>query len=246
MRAILLLAALLALPSVGAQVHALPAWSVGDSWSYATSFRDLPGNLTLIVEDATAGRHQVLGVQDEMTPFGVPIEQRYRVEVLPDSLARARFAYEGGAAWRIEPPCQEYRFPLVVGATWTSECAFVLETTNETTWFNSTWRVASYERVTVPAGTFDAFVVEQLLDGTLVKRWWAPEACHYVRLLQEGDAVRTEDLLAYECASRANHGSPATPPSSSPPPSRGAPGPSLALVAATVVVAAVAMRRKAS
>lgn len=255
MRALLLVAALLALPTALAQEHALPRWAEGDAWSYATSFRGLPGNLTVTVERASETEYSLLGVVDEMTPFGVPIQQRHHTSVVPDTLARARFGYEGGAEWRIEPPCHENRFPLRVGANWTTECAFTLVATNETTWFNSTWRVAARENVTVPAGTFDAYLVEQTLDGTVVKRWWAPEACHYVKLLQEGDAVRTEELTSYRCAANApaqpspSTPTPATSPSTTPggtpgPTTAPTPAPGLAVVTAALVAALWLARRR--
>lgn len=117
-------------------------------------------------------------------------------------------------------PCVSMRFPLVVGETWTSRCVATITTTragSEPTTFvetrTTTYRVLGMEEVTVPAGTFSAYVLESNttenpFDIQPARHWFAPAACTMVKTVsvQSGGYSDTYELLSYRCASTGHEG----------------------------------------
>lgn len=110
-------------------------------------------------------------------------------------------------------PCASYKWPLEVGNTWATTCesttsidsgagALAQPTTTES---SSTWVVTGTEQVTVPAGTFAAYVIEQTSDaGVTTTQWYAPSACHAIKTqTPSGLDVTATQLASYQCA-RAN------------------------------------------
>ena len=57
-----------------------------------------------------------------------------------------------------DPPIG-FDFPLEVGKTWTKSYQVTVHATKQTIPVDGTWKVESYEDVTLPAGTFKVFKV---------------------------------------------------------------------------------------
>lgn len=106
------------------------------------------------------------------------------------------------------PPCVNYQFPIVVGSEWTATCTTKTttsssaspnqETTNTTT---THYKVIRAESVTVPAGTFDALVLETTTDSTKVYSWYAAAACAPVKTSISIDGSDySSQLKSYKCA----------------------------------------------
>ncbi|MFA5786877.1 MAG: hypothetical protein WDA71_07860 [Actinomycetota bacterium] len=81
-----------------------------------------------------------------------------------------------------DPPLLEYRSPLAVGITWEGKSSTGSSTVT------SSGRVLRRERIRVPAGTFDAFVVESRTDFTgdteghaLMTDWLVPDLGIWVK-----------------------------------------------------------------
>jgi hypothetical protein len=106
-----------------------------------------------------------------------------------------------------EPPCVELRWPLKVGAHWTSTCTsqesgiIVGYPHNQTTRLEYT--VEAYEEVVVPAGTLEAYRILVQTPGrpATTYRWWAPEACAWARESRGPDPSEnvTLELTSYHC-----------------------------------------------
>lgn len=112
-----------------------------------------------------------------------------------------------------EAPCVDLVHPLRAGATWTHRCVSTTTSTGSggdpyTTTQTTTYRVLGTENVTVPAGTFAAYLVEaetaeNTFDVEPQKHWYAPEACTIVKTvsIQRGGYSDTFELLSFRCAS---------------------------------------------
>jgi hypothetical protein len=109
------------------------------------------------------------------------------------------------------PPCAQMQWPLEVGKAWTSTCTSTTtsstsgtgasgpHTTTQTTVSNYT--ILRAESVTVAAGTFDAFVLKTVTNGTATYQWWSPKACTAVKTsFDESGGNYTAELKAYRCA----------------------------------------------
>lgn len=69
-----------------------------------------------------------------------------------------------------------WNYPLTVGETWTSKHRWTNHATKQGGDFVGTWKVESYDDVTVRAGTFKAYkVVYSDSTGTENTSWWSPE-----------------------------------------------------------------------
>lgn len=150
-------------------------------------------------------------------------------------------------------PCEHLRWPLEVGAEWTFRCTTETDTGARGTDGVFHRRVVARGNVTVPAGTFDSYVVETRLDnatGPLVNReWHAPAACGWVRAetYDEG-APRATELLRHRCLAPPA-GSTPTPQMidtcSGVPYARCTPGPGPLVALAAVALVALLARRRA-
>jgi len=102
-----------------------------------------------------------------------------------------------------DPPLG-YDFPLEVGKTWTKSYRVTVHATNQTMPFDSTWKVESYEDVTVPAGTFKVFLVTYSdTIGNETVQWFSPALGVFVKQSQKrtakypaGRGTRESELIS--------------------------------------------------
>ena len=216
-QALALLAILLLAPAALAQAATsmpLPAPTAEARWSYDTV---LHADQT-VTANATTRMARV-----EPVDVGGQTHQAYRVETIHggqregetvvtwlrvSDMAKLRVAFlrpGGETVFALDQPCAEWRFPMRVGDSWTTSCTFAQGGQPPFT-IASNWSVVRAESVTVPAGTFDALVLEQRGD-TFVERWWfAPAACWWVRHESQdldGTPRAREDLTRVEGCSPA-------------------------------------------
>lgn len=79
---------------------------------------------------------------------------------------------------QFKTPLERYRFPLAVGASWTQWIDDYDETTKKAGQINHYVRVEGWDRISTPAGTFDAVklrVLMRLDDGEF---WREPTTCN--------------------------------------------------------------------
>jgi hypothetical protein len=133
-------------PLLTAQTAERPRWRVGDKWVFRQRVQPPPVDSTWDVSVT---------------------------EALPDGHFKVRYssglvAEFDGEGNRIDVRGPEYSwrtlaFPLSVGHTWTHDYKIAGETWSG--YVNSRWNVLAYEKVTVPAGTFDCFKVEGMVHS---------------------------------------------------------------------------------
>lgn len=84
-----------------------------------------------------------------------------------------------------DPPIG-FDWPLEVGKTWTKSYRMTVHATKQTIPFDSTWKVESYEDVTVPAGTFKTFKVSYSdTVGSETVQWMSPELGIFVKRFEK-------------------------------------------------------------
>ena len=158
---------LVAWPVAGQQPEAptaqAPTWVVGDSWVFRGT-ANRPGTFTVTAVDADA--------------YSVREDNDGR-----SSLVRISRTLE------IEPPYSHrtyFMWPLRVGATWSYQFHGATFTGSDR------YTVTTYERVTVPAGTFDAFRIAvrecaterpSVCVGLTI--WYAPTVKWYVKVAMD-------------------------------------------------------------
>lgn len=106
-----------------------------------------------------------------------------------------------------DPP-QNWQYPLEVGKSWTREQRVTFHPTNRTVAFGLTQKVEAYERVTVPAGTYNAFKVSSVSSlGEESQIWFSPELGIFVKQSQtrsakhpQGAGTREVELVSYKPA----------------------------------------------
>jgi hypothetical protein len=114
------------------------------------------------------------------------------------------------------PVAQTYDWPLVVGNQWTINVTVNEVTKNSTGTFTSNYRllrtrsVVSETSITVPAGTFDTFQVDEYKDGSLHnRRWLSYQVADIVRSehYYQGQLGYSSVLTSYSLASANGPGS---------------------------------------
>jgi hypothetical protein len=80
---------------------------------------------------------------------------------------------------RFREPLQRYRFPLQPRATWNQFVTNFNEQTNREGVINHYVRVRGFDRVTTPAGTFDAIRMDVIMRLDDEEFWRWPTDCTY-------------------------------------------------------------------
>ena len=124
-----------------AEVADHPNWKVGDRWTFTETSSPPPKDQKWtreVVEVIPNGRLKVaLGEAGKTAEF--------------DAETNSLDARGPEYSWR------RFKFPMSVGASWNYERKIGGDRPGSE---QATWKVAAYEKVTVPAGTFDCFRVE--------------------------------------------------------------------------------------
>ena len=108
-----------------------------------------------------------------------------------------------------DAPCIHYAWPLDVGKNWTSICSFTSNGTgmpSEHVAQTTHYAVTREERITVPAGTFDAFVIEASQAGSSGwTEWYSPTACSHAKVVgNDPQFGYTTTLAQYDCSGAPN------------------------------------------
>jgi len=166
------------IPSEGSGPAAeAPAYRVGDRWVYhgIEGFR---------VKTEWEETHEVTAIG----PEGITVRITQRGPAPMDATRTEVFTAPGqmkiGAAYvnetrRFSAPLQLYNFPLAAGKVWNQWVGTYNDMTRESGQLNRYVRVAGWDKVSTPAGSFDAIRLEVLmrLDDETFWRW--PTTCNY-------------------------------------------------------------------
>jgi hypothetical protein len=153
-----------------------PAYRVGDRWVYhgQDGFRVL----TTWEETHTISAVGADGIGEQITVKGPTIDVA-RAEQWPiPGRVKVGAVYDNETR-RFVTPLDRYRFPLAEGGTWTQFVDNYDEATKTSGQINRWVRVRGWEKVTTPAGTFDALVMHVVMwldDETF---WRYATQCNY-------------------------------------------------------------------
>jgi hypothetical protein len=217
---LLMLAACAAGPGVftsegsGPAVEA-PAYRVGDRWVYH-------GSEGFRVKTEWEETHEVTAIG----PEGITVRITQRGPAPMDATRTEVFTAPGqmkiGAAYvnetrRFSVPLQLYNFPLAAGQVWNQWVGTYNDMTRENGELNRYVRVAGWDKVSTPAGSFDALRLEVLMrldDETFWRYatmcnyavWYAPAAHGVVREDLRAQYAEKDGGLEGGAAVRTQHG----------------------------------------
>lgn len=162
-------------PSSAPDVH------VGDNWK----FRTLDGFTNETQFEAT---HRVVEINDRE----IVIELH---NLSKDKTALRYFTREWNAVdtddGKYDPYYPEFKFPLAAGTTWSEKYTWISSAGVASSGY-VTAKVSAQEKVTVPAGTFDAYRIDRdqevrgnnetaVVTNTHFTTWYAPAVRRFVR-----------------------------------------------------------------
>jgi hypothetical protein len=126
---------------LAAEIAERPEWKVGDKWTFRAT--ENPG------AKETTWTREVMAAM----PNG-------NFQVQTEDGKNPRFDNEGNSLDRRGPEYswRRFKFPMSVGMSWDHEHKIAGDTWTGTS--KSSWHVRAFEKITVPAGTFDCFKVE--------------------------------------------------------------------------------------
>ena len=180
-----------------------PAYRIGDRWLYHgdDGFRvktewDETHEVTAIGPDGIAARITLKGGLDLTRTELWSAPGQVKIGAVYDNTTR-----------RFEVPLQRYDFPLATGKVWNQWVWNYNEFTKEKGQINRYVSVSGWEKVTTPAGTFDALkmqVVMRLDDETF---WRFATTCNYaVWYAPTAKAVVREERRAQYVEKSGEHG----------------------------------------
>jgi len=129
----------------------------------------------------------------------------------PVSFAQVASLTPAGKPYVSYDPPLDYAWPLTVGKTWRSVNTVTVQATGQKTSVTTDFKVAAFEKITVPAGTINAYRLEWVnSQGESETRWVAPTEGiltvkrHVVRAAShpQGPGVLDAELLSQVMPSR--------------------------------------------
>lgn len=175
-----------------------PDVHVGDLWSWQHT-------------NGLAGEKDYTTIEDVLEVSDSEIKTRERVKGRPSSSVAA-FTREWNPAdvviARYDPFLRELSFPLQIGKKWDASADKMLFSNGKHGNFLLKGEVVALEKVTVPAGTFDAYKITLHIDATVSDEdanigntvetiWYAPAVKRYVKYentFSRDGRVRSKDV----------------------------------------------------
>ncbi|HTL76770.1 MAG TPA: hypothetical protein VL654_10640 [Casimicrobiaceae bacterium] len=158
-------------------VAAAPTFHVGERWVY----RAREGFRSPAVWEET---HEVMAVGPEGIVVRVTVKGPTLDGVRYESLAAPGVMRQGALmdleTRRFATPVDRYRFPLASGETWNQWVNNFNETTKKEGQINRYVRVGGWEKVSTPAGEFDAIRMRVMMRLDDEEFWRYPTTCNYL------------------------------------------------------------------
>ena len=154
-----------------------PAYRVGDRWVYHAE----DGFLLKTVWDETQEVVAIsaAGTTVRITQKGPSIDTERTEQWPAPGLVRVGAIYDNETR-RFVVPLKRFEFPLAAGKSWNQWIENFNEATRSTGQINHYVRVQRWDKVTTPAGTFDAVVLGVLARLDDEEFWRYPTECSYV------------------------------------------------------------------
>jgi hypothetical protein len=176
-------------PTPGSESASRPEWRAGDHWMFSWTAGDQRGLKAVDVaflQEVHGARYYVLNTGTLQHYYTIDLQWAWAVNPA-DSRVIARAV-----------PAQPYFvWPLEVGKSWNHRG--VLEGQGKRESLNETYRVAAFERVEVPVGSFRAFrIIRDAGSQGSDEYWYAPEVHWYVKWIgRRGNEGFQEVLQEY-------------------------------------------------
>ena len=158
-------------------VAAAPTFHVGERWVY----RGREGFRSPVIWEET---HEVTAVGPEGVTVRVtlkgPTIDGVRYELLSTPGVVRQGALMDIETRRFATPLDRFRFPLASGETWNQWVNNFNETTKKEGQINRYVRVGGWEKVSTPAGVFDAIRMRVIMRLDDEEFWRYPTTCNYV------------------------------------------------------------------
>ena len=158
------------------RVAAAPSPAVGQSWTY----RGREGFRAPLVWEET---HEVTAVRTDGITVRVTASggvSGERTELLASPGIMRVGALMDIETRRFLTPLDRFRFPLASGETWNQWVDNVNETTKKAGQINRYVRVGGWEKVSTPAGVFDAIRMRVMMRLDDEEFWRYPTTCNYL------------------------------------------------------------------
>lgn len=175
-----------------------PEVHVGDRWSWQHT-------------NGLANERDYTTIEDVIDVSGTEIKTRWRIKGKPNS-SIAAFTLEWNpvdvVTARYEPFLREFAFPLQAGKKWDASADKMLFSNGKHGKFTVKGEVLGVEKVSEPAGVFDAYKISLHIDAigtdedanignTVETIWYAPAVKRYVRFentFSRDGRVRSKDI----------------------------------------------------
>jgi hypothetical protein len=153
-----------------------PAYRVGDRWTY----RAQDGFLTPERWEETHAISAIGadGIGVRITQKGPSIDVARAEQWSAPGLVQIGAVYDNETR-RFVAPLHRYRFPLAAGETWSQFVDNYNEATKAAGQINRYVRVRGWEKVTTPAGTFDALAMHIVMHLDDEEFWRYATQCNY-------------------------------------------------------------------
>lgn len=191
---------------------------VGDRWAYRMTGSGYDSSTTsrvTAIEDRHGARSYRIEGEVTTTAEGTEstgesttwtrVSDGATVEVqVVTHLAYAGSSFDATSTTVFDPPCGNLQWPLTVGKTWATTCQATTTTSGgqpQTSTSTTTFAVEASERVTVAAGSFDAFRIRVSADGTASTQWVSATVCGgAVKTMTNAQGTTvTMELQSYAC-----------------------------------------------
>lgn len=194
-----------------------PDWRVGDTWVYHVKFILTDSDQTEVHRQS---RQTIRAIHDgeielvaEETGGEKPVTTVVRWNAEGDTISQAR---AGKPMVQYQPPLSFNTWPSRPGQEWVRsvEYRYEHESTSRSTVLSA--RVIGWERVSAPAGEFQALKSEITIadrDGrrkSVATLWFTPQAKRHVKYVERiyfkgrHEATRVQELLAFEVSKRGS------------------------------------------
>jgi hypothetical protein len=181
-----LVAALVAAPALAQDINP-PTIKPGDRWVY----RSAEGKRSLVV-DKVEGDGTIIGTIDtsELAGLEIRFTREWNPLVQPQAIAGRVIYLRYNPAVCIMPPA-----PWKVGQEWSCQSTYDFSGNSGTVVVKG--KVEAMEKVTVPAGSFDALRIKENVAGTETVSWYAPAVEQFVKIDAGANSPYSMELTSY-------------------------------------------------
>lgn len=210
---------LLLVPLAAAATVSQPRWQLGDEWTYAITLVEngevvQTGDRHVVV--TARGAYAYQGASREAVTLttwqNMSGDPGHSYDDIRDVATGALLATRsGGQTFTAVEPCGDIQYPLSYPKGWSTSCDLGFGPVE------TTYMVAGEERLTLPAGTYDALSVDAI-GNDAVRYWFADAGCGKVAEFSQTNDLQTYvNLTSVKCTPVSTTAPTSTPSGATPP-----------------------------